>query len=318
VWPLREPFRISRRTEYDVPCVQVRLTDATGNAGRGEALGVDYDGETMDSMMQQITGVQDALTRGATRLELQKMLPAGGARNALDCAMWDLEAKQTGVPAWKRAQLPALASVETAFTIGIMDETELRKKVKHLTTYTILKVKTNFDLGLEPVRIVNQAVPHAQLIVDPNQSWTPVQLMSYQHELVGLNVVLVEQPLPVGGDDELLDLRLTVPTAADESFTDAASIATLKDKYDVLNIKLDKTGGLTEALACVQQAKTHGLKLMVGCMLGSSLSMAPGILIAQLCDFVDLDGPLLQSFDCDHPLTYNGSFVSAPTPALWG
>jgi L-Ala-D/L-Glu epimerase len=317
-WPLRQPFRISRGVEYDVDCIHVKLTDENGFVGRGEALGVNYAGESSETMLQQVAAVTNAIARGISRDELQPLLPAGGARNAIDCALWDLEAKRSGIPAWQRAQLPALASVETAFTVGLMDENELRQYAKNLTAYTMLKIKTNAEFGLEPIRIVHNAVLNARLIVDPNQSWTASMLVKYQQELVDLNVVLLEQPLPVGDDDELINVRSAVPIAADESFTDASSILALSKKYDVLNIKLDKTGGLTEALQCAHQAKSLGLKLMVGCMLGSSLSMAPGMLIAQLCDFVDLDGPLLQAEDCDNPLTYTGSQVSPPSAALWG
>jgi L-Ala-D/L-Glu epimerase len=317
-WPLRQPFRIARGIEYDVDCIHVKLMDAAGNVGRGEALGVNYEGESAETMLQQVASVKDAIARGISRDELQSLLPCGGARNAIDCALWDLEAKQSGIPAWKRAQLPMLAGVETAFTVGLMDETELRKYVKNITAYTVLKIKTNAELGLDPIRIVHEAVPNARLIVDPNQYWTASLLVKNQQALLDLNVALVEQPLPVGDDDALAGLNLTVPVAADESFTDASSIPALKEKYDVLNIKLDKTGGLTEALKCAELAKKHGLRLMVGCMLGSSLSMAPGMLIAQLCDFVDLDGPLLQAADCDDPLTYVGSRVSPPSAALWG
>jgi L-Ala-D/L-Glu epimerase len=317
-WPLRQPFRISRGVEYDADCIHVKLVDADGFIGRGEALGVNYEGESFETMLQQVASVKDAIARGISRDELQLLLPCGGARNVIDCALWDLEAKQSGIPAWKRAQLPELVAVETAFTVGLMDETELRQYVKNLTAYTVLKIKTNAEFGLEPIRIVHNAVPNARLIVDPNQSWTASILAKYQQELVDLNVVLLEQPLPVSGDDELIDLRSVVPIAADESFTDASTILALSKKYDVLNIKLDKTGGLTEALRCARQAKSLGLKLMVGCMLGSSLSMAPAMLIAQLCDFVDLDGPLLQAMDCDNPLIYVGSQVSPPITALWG
>jgi L-Ala-D/L-Glu epimerase len=317
-WPLRQPFRISRGVEYDVDCIHVRLVDAAGNIGRGEALGVNYDGESSQTMLQQVTSVKDAIARGISRDELQPLLPCGGARNAIDCALWDLQAKQSGIPAWKRARLTELIGVETAFTVGLMNETELKQYVKDLTQYKIIKIKTNADFALDPIRIVHGLVPNARLIVDPNQSWTASILARYQQELIDLNVVLLEQPLPVGDDDALIDFRSVVPIAADESFTDASTIFALSKKYDVLNIKLDKTGGLTEALRCARQAKSLGLKLMVGCMLGSSLSMAPAMLIAQLCDFVDLDGPLLQAADCDNPLIYIGSQVGPPSSALWG
>jgi L-Ala-D/L-Glu epimerase len=317
-WPLKQPFRIARGVEYDVDCIHVKLSDASGNTGRAEALGVNYEGETSSSMLEQIASVEADIMGGASRETLQRLLPAGGARNALDCAMWDLEAKQTRVPAWRSAGLPALAGIETACTVGMMSESELRQQLKNIANYTWLKVKTDSDSGIDPIRIIHEAVPQAKIIVDPNQHWTSDVLLKHQQALQKLNVVLIEQPLPVGEDDCLEFLDLLVPIAADESFTDSSTIDALCKKYDVLNIKLDKTGGLTEALLCAHKAKSFGMRLMVGCMLGSSLSMAPGMLVAQLCDYVDLDGPLLQAADCDNPLLYHGSFVSPPTAALWG
>jgi L-Ala-D/L-Glu epimerase len=317
-WPLKTPFTISRETLYDIPCIQVRLTDAQGRVGQAEAVGVDYAGETPETMLEQIEVVRTRVEAGITRDDLQPILPAGGARNALDCALWDLEAKQSGIPAWKSAGLTALCPQPTAFTFGIMTEAELRLAARDYAHFPLLKIKTNRLLGLDPVRIVHEEAPNARFIVDPNQAWGAAELDLFAPHLTGLNVALLEQPVAVDQDDLLQGMTLPVPVAADEAFTDRLSIASFVGKYQVLNIKLDKTGGLTEALACAQEGKRQGFDIMVGCMVGSSLSMAPGTLIAQLSSFVDLDGPLLQSADCDHPIAYENGKIGAPSPELWG
>jgi L-Ala-D/L-Glu epimerase len=322
VWPLKRPFKISRGTEYDVQCIHVVLTDTYGRVGRGEAIGVSYAGETVDSMTAQIcnvaTMVEQSESPNELRAQLAKALPAGGARNALDCALWDLAAKQTGMSAWRAAGLREFKAVETAFTLGMMDEAELRLSAAAAKQHTVLKIKTDLNQGIDPVRIVHEQAPHAKLIVDPNQAWSAGTLLRNADALSAMNVVLLEQPLAVDDDEALRNLRLPIPVAADEAFVDSDSIPSFIGKYQVLNIKLDKTGGLTEALKATLVGKQHGFKLMVGCMEGSSLSMAPGMIVAQLCEFVDLDGPLLQAADCAHAMRYEWSRVEPPTPALWG
>ncbi len=312
------PFTISRGVMTEEHCVQLTLTDAQGHIGHAEAIGLDYEGETPESIIAQISQVAGAVQEGLSRDELQRLLPACGARNAIDCALWDLEAKRSGVPAWQAAGLKRLKPVETAYTFGIMDDADLRRMASQRADLTLVKVKTNLDRALEPVRIVHAAIPNARIIVDPNQAWTAELLRTQSDQLAALNVVLLEQPLAVGADDALRELRLPIPVAADESFTDTSSIPALRAKYQVLNIKLDKTGGLTEALRASQAGLDAGMRLMVGCMGGSSLGMAPGVLVAQHCDFVDLDGPLLISTDVKHPLEYRASFLSPPNAALWG
>jgi L-Ala-D/L-Glu epimerase len=317
-WPLREPFVISRTTHYTVPCIQVKLTDAQGRVGRGEAVGVDYAGESPETMIAQLEAVRDDIEKGITRGSLQPLLSHGGARNAVDCALWDLIAKQSDVAAWKSAGMEAFEPRATAFTFGIMDEAALRETARRFTHFPLLKVKTNYELGLDPIRIVHEEVPTARLIVDPNQAWGSSELRRFAPDFEQLNVALLEQPVAVDNDEVLRAISLPVPVAADEAFQDRSDIAGFAGKYQVLNIKLDKTGGLTEALACAQLGRKHGFGIMVGCMVGSSLSMAPGMIIAQLSDYVDLDGPLLQAGDVDHPITYRGGMISPPTPALWG
>ncbi len=317
-WPLKTPFTISRETMVDVPCIQLRLTDSQGIIGHAEAVGVDYAGETPATMLAQLEAVRGVIEAGLSRDVLQSLLPAGGARNAVDCALWDLEAKQSGIPAWQTAGLEQLKPVATAFTLGIMPEAELRATAKEYANFQVIKIKTNRLLGLDPVRIVHEEVPHMRFIVDPNQAWGADELDKFAPHLAELNIALLEQPVAIDDDDVLIGRTLPVPVAADEAFEDRGSIPHLKDKYQVLNIKLDKTGGLTEALACAHLGKAEGFDLMIGCMVGSSLSMAPGTLIAQMSSFVDLDGPLLQSADCIHPISYKDGVIGVPTPALWG
>ncbi len=317
-WPLKEPFRISRETLYAVRCIQVTLSDTKGNRGNGEAVGVDYAGETPEILIEQLIAAQAQIEDGVSIDALQSLLPAGGARNALDCALWDLRAKQSGTAAWITAGLQHMAPRPTAVTFGIMTDQDLRRMAAHYAHFPLLKVKTDRDHGIDPVRIVHEVAPSARIILDPNQAWGEAELTKYNHQLPNFGVVLLEQPVAIDADDILDHLRLTVPVAADEAFNDRFDISRLGNRYQVLNIKLDKTGGLTEALACAHQARQAGLGLMVGCMIGSSLSMAPATIIAQYCDFVDLDGPLLQAADCDFPIQYENGMIYPPQPELWG
>ena len=317
-WPLRQPFTIARDTWTSIRCIQVTLTDPQGNIGRGEAVGVDYAGETPESMLAEIEVVRPKIDSSLTLKSLQPLLPAGGARNALDCALWDLNAKRSGVPAWRAAGLANFAPRPTSFTFGIMAEQLLSSGARSHANFPLLKVKTDRDHGLDPARIVHEAAPNARLILDPNASWGEAELRRFSPEFGKLNIVLLEQPVDPHEDEILRAIPLPIPVAADEAFSDRQSIAALKGKYQVLNIKLDKTGGLSEALVCARSGLEQGYRLMVGCMVGSSLSMAPGVVIAQLCDYVDLDGPLLQSSDVAHPLDYLDGRVGTPSPALWG
>lgn len=317
-WALREAFTISRETLTSIPCIQVTLTDVDGNIGRGEAVGVDYAGETPETMATQIETVRAEIEAPVSLQSLQTLLPIGGARNAVDCSLWDLIAKQSGVPAWKAAGLSSFEPRPTAFSFGIMKETQLRETAKEYAHFPLLKVKTDRDRGLDPIRIIREVAPNARFIVDPNQAWSAHELTRFTPDYTRLNIALLEQPVAKDNDDMLLGLSLPIPIAADEAFNDRSDIPQLEGKYQVINIKLDKTGGLTEALACARAGSDAGFGLMIGCMVGSSLSMAPGVIIAQLCDFVDLDGPLLQSGDVEHPMTYKGGMIAPPTAMLWG
>ncbi|MCC6431303.1 MAG: dipeptide epimerase [Gemmatimonadaceae bacterium] len=325
-WELVEAFEIARGTLTALPVIVVTLRDADGHEGRAEAAGVDYDGETPASMMAEIERVQSALT-AATRdgqvtshvlRALQTLLPPGGARNALDCALWDLRAKQTGVPAWRTAALASLTPLTTVFTLGLGSEADTRRKAREARHFPLLKLKCDRDRHVDVVRWVREEHPHARIAVDANQSWTRELLERILPHLASLGVEMVEQPVPRGEDAALDGLRAPVPLAADESCTDRASVARLVEWYQYINIKLDKCGGLTEALAMGDQAIALGMQLMVGNMCGTSLGMAPAFLVGQRCGYVDLDGPLLQKHDREHAMVCVNGVMQPPTRALWG
>ncbi len=315
---MTEPFEIAREVITDLPVLMVTLGDGQGHVGRAEAAGVDYDGETPQSMAAQIASVLDRLHDALDGHALMQMLPAGGARNALDCALWDLRAKQTGVPVWRSAGLDALEPVTTVFTIGLGDEATTRRKLREARHYPMLKLKVDAQRHLQIVRMLRQEHPAARVVVDANQSWTRALLDELLPGLVELGVELVEQPVPRGQDAQLDGLLSPIPLAADESCTDSASLAALAGRYQYITIKLDKCGGLTEALAMAQAARRLGLGRMVGNMCGTSLAMAPAFLVAQGCTYVDLDGPLLQQLDRATPLAYRNGVIDPPVAALWG
>ncbi len=317
-WPYRTPFRIARGVADALDVIVVELRDEAGNIGRGEAAGVDYQGESIASMISEIEGLGAVLAPGINRTTLLDLLPAGGARNAIDCAFWDLEAKASGVPAWRTAGLETTTPVLTASTIGIGTPDEVRAKAEAMGDWPLIKIKVDGDSHEELIRIVHEACPRARLIVDANQAWTFAQLNALAPRLANLGVALIEQPLPKGGDAELRDYNHVIPIAADESCTDRASVPALAERYDCINIKLDKAGGLTEALAVAAAAREHRLDIMIGCMAGTSLAMAPGAIVAQHASFVDLDGPLLHASDRPHGLAYANGTMSFPTAALWG
>ena len=317
-WELIEPFVTARDANTHVPVLVVQLTGPGGQRGWAEAAGVDYDGETPESMAAQIEDLRGVLHDRLTGTELLDLLPAGGARNAIDCALWDLRAKETGSPVWKLARLPAPHPVTTAFTIGLGDEQEVQRKARQALDYPLLKLKVDAERHVGLVRVVREAHPSARIIVDANQSWTRPLLERLLPQLHELGVELVEQPVPRGDDAVLDGLRSSIPVAADESCTDRHSLAGLAGRYQSVNIKLDKCGGLTEALAMCAEARPLGLGLMVGNMCGTSLAMAPAFLVAQACMVTDLDGPLLQRLDRPHPIRFERGVMRAPDPALWG
>jgi len=317
-WELNEPFATARDSVTHVPVLVVTLTGAGGHRGWAEAAGVDYDGETPETMTAQIEAVKRSLRDTIRFGELQRSLPAGGARNALDCALWDLRAKEAGIPAWTLAGLAPPRPVTTAFTLGLASEEDTRRKARDARGYPLLKIKVDADRHVDLVRIVREEHPAARLIVDANQAWSRPMLERLLPDLRELGVELVEQPVPRGEDAALDGMSRVLPLAADESCTDLASLAGLEERYDYVNIKLDKCGGLTEALAMCSEAKRRGLGLMVGNMCGTSLAMAPAFLVAQACTYVDLDGPLLQKLDREPPIRFESGRMSPPEAALWG
>jgi L-Ala-D/L-Glu epimerase / N-acetyl-D-glutamate racemase len=317
-WELREVFATAREAITHIPVVVATLTDALGRRGRGEAAGVDYDGETTESMRAQIERAAGEFDSGITGRELEALLPAGGARNALDCALWDLRAKQTGTPAWRAAGLAPPQPVETCLTLGLDDEATTRRKAREARAYPLLKLKLDAERHLEVVRWVREEHPLARLLVDANQAWSRALLERLLPELERAGVELIEQPVPRHEDASLDGLRPALPLAADESCVDRRSLPALEGRYQFINIKLDKCGGLTEALALRDVALRRGFGLMVGNMCGTSLAMAPAFLIAQSCRYVDLDGPLLQRLDRDPPIRFDGARMQPPAAALWG
>ena len=315
LWAYERPFKIAYVTRTDLPLVHVRLTQA-GLTGQGEGIGVSYLGETQDSLLADLERARPAVEAGLDRQALQNLLPAGGARNALDCALWDLACKQSGRSVFEMTGL-ARDPVQSVYTISL-DAPEVMAEQARTGPSSHLKIKLNADDPVARVAAVRAARPEAVLVVDANQSWTVELLHEAAPVLARLGVEMVEQPLPAGGDSALEGYAGPIPIGADESVQTAADLEGLASGYSVINIKLDKTGGLTGALALAQAAQVKGYALMVGCMAGTSLSMAPAFLIAQMCRYVDIDGPLLLAKDRGHAMVYDNGRVTAPDPRLWG
>ena len=310
---LAEAFTISRGTKTAAEVVTVRVEDGTLH-GYGECVPYARYGETRGSVKAQIKGLPDGITRAA----LQEALPPGAARNAVDCALWDLEARRAGVRVWELAGLSEPGPEITAFTLSLDTPDEMRRAAERHRHRPILKIKLGTPDDMPRLEAVRAGAPKARIIVDANEGWSAAVYADLAPHLVRLGVALVEQPLPADDDDALAGMARPVPVCADESCHDRASLPGLAGKYDVVNIKLDKTGGLTEALALRDAALASGFKVMVGCMVGSSLAMAPAVLVAQGALVTDLDGPLLLAEDRAHPLAYDERGVHPPDRALWG
>jgi L-alanine-DL-glutamate epimerase-like enolase superfamily enzyme len=313
VFRLAQVFTISRGSRTEARVLTVRVTDA-GFVGMGECLPYARYGETLGSVTAQIEGLSGDLTREG----LYELLPAGAARNAVDCALWDLEAKRTGVPVWERAGLALLVPQITAYTLSLDTPERMRKQAAEHAFRPLLKIKLGTPDDMVRLEAVRAGAPESTIIVDANEGWSAQVYADLAPHLVRLGVALVEQPLPAGEDDALIGMARPVPVCADESCHDRGSLAGLQGKYDVVNIKLDKTGGLTEALALREAALEAGFGVMVGCMVGSSLAMAPAVLVAQGAMIVDLDGPLLLAEDRDMALTYDAAGVHPARAELWG
>ena len=315
--PLGAPFVITGYTFTHLDAVWVTLEN-NGARGKGEGVGMYYLGENPATLSRELESVRDAVESGATRLDVQSLLPRGGARNALDCAYWDLECKATGQTIWQVLEITP-QSLVTVATIGMATPEEMATKARAFANYPQLKVKLDGHQPLERLSAIRRARPEATLVIDVNQGWSMVELATYTPELSNLGVAMIEQPLARGADAELEGYHSPIPLGADESCLDLSEYEEAASRYDVINIKLDKCGGLTEALAIAQRARKEGKDLMVGNMTGTSLSMAPSHVIGQFCRFVDIDGPLLLASDIAEGLTYGeGGWVEPPSPTLWG
>jgi L-alanine-DL-glutamate epimerase-like enolase superfamily enzyme len=316
-WPIRGGFTISRGSKQEAVVVVAAIRDGA-HRGRGECVPYARYGESAEGVVQAIEACAPALAQGLDRAGLQALLPPGAARNALDCALWDLEAKVLGTSAAERAGLMSLRAVETAFTISLASPEEMAVRAQAAASYPLLKLKLGGDGDEARLAAVREAFPKARLIADANEAWRASDLEHLLAAAKAAGVELIEQPLPAGDDEALQHIARIVPLCADESVHDRASLATLAKRYDAVNIKLDKTGGLTEALATAAEARRLGLKIMVGCMVATSLAMAPALLLAQDADWVDLDGPLLLERDRVPGLAYTSGTVMPPPAALWG
>lgn len=316
-WPSIIPFRISNHVWDDFPCIVCEISQ-DGFVGRGEALGVYYNDETPESMAAEIESISAALREGVDRQALQELLPAGGARFAVDSALWDLDAQLSGESAWQSAGV-ASEPVETVFTIGLeATPEEMAAKAAAADELSLFKVKLNNDRPIERIRAIRDARPDSRLVIDANQGWNFDELKEFGPALHELGVLMIEQPLPRGGDQELEGYESAAPLCADESCLHLGELEEAASRYQMINIKLDKCGGLTHGLELAKAARKNGLGVMVGCMGGTSLSMAPSHVLAQLCDFVDIDGPLLIKEDRPGGLVYDHGKVSLPQNYFWG
>ena len=287
--------------------------------GRGECFPYARYGEDIDSVQKQLNSVRSEIEHGLDRQALLNVLAPGAARNAVDCALWDLEAKRAGVRVWDLADLPAPEPVTTVYTLGVDEPAIMGDRARENSDRPRLKLKMTGDgADLERVRNIHKNAPNARLVVDANEGWTIEQYLEYAPQFKELGVEMIEQPLPSTDDEQLSGVDRPIPVCADESCHDRATLKSLVGKYDMINIKLDKTGGLTEALNLRDAALKQGLSIMVGCMIGTSLAMAPGILVAQEAAIVDLDGPLLLAEDRAPGLSFTGSIIHPPETRLWG
>lgn len=316
-WPIAGSFTISRGAKTEAVVVVAEISRG-GHTGRGECVPYARYGETAEATLQAILALRERLRNGLDRQALQAAIGAGAARNALDCALLDLEAKANGRRVWELLDRPAPHALTTAFTISLGSPQAMVAATAKAAHRPLLKIKLGGDGDRERIAAVRKAAPASELIVDANEAWTADNLEHNLAACAEAGVTLVEQPLPSGRDSALAQIRRPVAVCADESVHDLASLDGLHERYDAVNIKLDKAGGLTEALAMADAAQALGLDIMVGCMVATSLSMAPAMLVAQQARFVDLDGPLLLKSDRDGGLRYDGSTVYPPDAALWG
>lgn len=316
VWAYATPFRITNYVFTHSESVVARLTDGI-HTGWGEAGGVYYHDETAANMLRQIEAVRDQIERGCDREGLRQLLAPGGARNAVDAAMWDLEAKRAGSPVWKLAGVPQPKPLRTTFTVSAGSPEEMAKAAADYVDATAIKLKLTEENPGACVKAVRAARPDVWLGVDANQGFTRASLEAAMPAMIEAGVAMIEQPVPIGRDADLAGLKSPIPLAADESAQSFSQLSDLVGLYDIVNIKLDKCGGLTEGLAMAREARRLGLGVMVGCMSGTSLAMAPAFVLGQLCDFVDLDGPTFLAGDRPVPAQYAHGQIWCPEE-LWG
>jgi L-alanine-DL-glutamate epimerase-like enolase superfamily enzyme len=316
IWPFKQPFRISRGTRTEAQVVVVTVSDGE-HIGRGECVPAGCYNQSTASVLAQVESVK--VDGNLNRQALQEQLPAGAARNALDCALWDLEAKISGKRAWELAKILIVPEVETSFTISLDTPEKMGAAARENANLPILKLKLGGDNpDLARVAAVREAAPAVRLLIDANESWSAEHYRQIVSGLKQLGVELIEQPFPAHVDEVLETLDHPIPVCADESCHTTADLPRLKDRYEAVNVKLDKTGGLTEALSLCERAGENGFKLMTGCMVCTSLGIAPARVLTSLANWVDLDGPLLLARDRDHPVTYVNGTIGIPQRDLWG
>ena len=318
VWALDPPFIIAGAKYSALEALVVEIVDEEGCRGFGETLGVDYLGETVGSIIDQIESVRGEIEAGVSIETLQNILPAGGARNGIDLALWDLQSKKTGRSVASLIGICEVRPILTAVTIGLMSAQDAKKAAEAAPATGIIKIKADADNHVDIIAAVRSVRPDSTLIIDANQSWTWDMVEELTDDLVRLKVSVLEQPLPRGADAALVDYDGPLLLMADESCQSSADMSEVLERYQGVNIKLDKTGGLTEALHLYKIARENCLKTMVGNMCGGSMAMAPGLILGQMCDYADLDGPLLQVSDWDHPLRYADGVVSPSKKGIWG
>jgi L-Ala-D/L-Glu epimerase len=316
IWPLRQPFRISRGSRTEAQIVVLTVSDGE-HIGRGEGVPLARYNQTIASVLAQVESIQG--DENLNRQRLQDLLPAGAARNALDCALWDLEAKISGKRAWELANIPIVPEVETSFTISLDTPEKMGATAKANARLPMLKLKLGGDdLDLARVETVREAASATRLLIDANESWSPEHYQEIVPALKQLGVELIEQPFPAKADEVLEILDHPIPVCADESCHTTGDLPRLTNRYDVINVKLDKTGGLTEGLRLCERARDSGFKLLIGCMVCTSLGIAPARLLTSFANWIDLDGPLLLACDRDHPVPYANGRIGIPPRDLWG
>ncbi len=316
-FPTAQAFVIARGSKSHVDVITVRIA-ADGATGRGEATAIYYHGETAEGLADQVRGAASEVEAGASRDDLLRLLPAGGARNAIDSALWDLEAKQAGKRVWHLLGLPEPRPVVTAYTISLGTPDVMEAAARSARRYTLLKLKLAGEGDEDRIAAVRRGHPAARLIVDANESWGHEDIAAKAATLVAFGVELIEQPVPAGRDALLDGVRSPIPLCADETVHDRATLDAVAGRYALINIKLDKTGGLTEALALAAEARARGLDIMTGCMLSTSLGVAPAFVSGMTSRYADLDGPLLLGADRANSIRFDGSLMHPPERALWG